>query len=81
MAMARGGDKDNRSEFYGIVQERPEKSGRVGKWVIGDQTVIADTRTEFDQEDGTLSVGSCAKVKFRDGRVHEIDSEPMADCR
>jgi hypothetical protein len=76
---AKRGDS-NRSEFYGIVQERPENALQ-GKWVIGGRTFITDAGTEFDQSDGKLTVGSCAKVHLRNGRVHEIDSEPMRDCR
>jgi hypothetical protein len=81
MAMARrGGDDGNRSEFYGIVEERPENSLR-GTWIIGGRAFTADAGTEFDQSEGPLTVGSCAKVEVRNGRVHEIDSEPMRDCR
>ncbi len=81
MALAkRGGDDDNRSEFYGIVQARPENVLQ-GEWVIGGRTFVADAGTEFDQSEGQLRVGSCAKVHVRNGRVHEIDSEPMRDCQ
>lgn len=76
----RGGDDGNRSEFYGIVQERP-KSALQGEWVIGGQTFTVDANTEFDQTEGELTIGSCAKVHIRNGRVHEIDSEPMRNCR
>lgn len=76
----RGGRDDNRWEFYGIVQAKPE-NGYQGEWVIGGRSFISDHGTEIDESDGYLSVGSCAKVQVRDGRVHEIDSEPMYDCR
>jgi hypothetical protein len=81
MVLAKGGsDKENRSEFYGIVQMRPEK-GSQGTWVIGSRAFTADAGTEFDQSAGQLTVGSCAKVHVRNGRVHEIDSEPMPNCK
>ena len=81
MALAkRGGDGDKRSAFYGFVQERPEQ-GRHGDWVIGGRTVATDAGTEFDQSEGPLRVGSCAKVHIRNGRIHEIDSEPIRNCR
>ena len=76
----RGGDDRNRSEFYGIVEFRPEYA-RQGEWVIGGYTFIADAETELDQSEGPLTIGSCVKVHLRDGRVHEIDSEPMRNCR
>ena len=79
IAKRSGGDK-NRYEFYGIVQARPH-NGRQGEWVIGGRTFFADHGTEFDETEGLLSIGSCAKVHIRNGRVHEIDSEPMQDCR
>lgn len=76
----RGGTDDNRSEFYGIVQSLPAKGLR-GEWVISGRIIIADTGTEFDQVEGKLAVGRCVKVHIRNGRVHEIDSEPMRNCR
>lgn len=76
----RGGDDKNRAEFYGLIQERPQ-NGLQGEWVIGSQVIVTDAGTEFDQNEGNLMVGSCAKVKMRDGYIHEIDSEPMHDCR
>lgn len=76
----RGGTDDNRSEFYGVVQSLPEKGLR-GVWVIAGRSVKADAGTEFDQVEGKLAVGRCVKVHIRNGRVHEIDSEPMRNCR
>jgi hypothetical protein len=81
MALAkRDRDIDERSEFNGIVQSRPENALE-GVWVIGGQTYKADAGTEFDQTEGELTVGSCAKVHIRGGHVHEIDSEPMRNCK
>lgn len=80
-ALAEGGDKDkNRSEFSGIVQSRPD-NGNHGQWVIGGRTVLTTSSTQFDEAEGPLKAGSCAKVKIRNGRIHEIDSEPMTDCQ
>lgn len=80
LAMAKkGSDGETRGAFYGVVDARPE--GRLqGMWVIGGRTFTADDRTEFDQAEGDLQVGGCAKVEVRNGRVHEIDSEPRGDC-
>ncbi len=79
LAKRSGGD-GNRSEFYGIVQERPQKELR-GQWVIGGRRYMPDSETEFDETQGPLRVGTCAKVQMRNDRVHEIDSEPMQDCQ
>ena len=81
MALAkRGGDDGNRSELYGIVQERPA-NGLHGEWVIDGEIFVTDAETEFDQYEGDLAVGSCVKVHMRYDRVHEIEGEPMRDCQ
>ncbi|MCC7248422.1 MAG: hypothetical protein IT473_07355 [Lysobacter sp.] len=74
-----GRDEGGRERYYGIVRSMPE--GRLGEWVIGSRRVVADRATEFDETEGRLAVGDCAKIDIRNGRVHEIDSEPASDCR
>lgn len=76
----RGSDNDDRSDYYGIVQSRP-LDVLEGVWVIGGRTFQADAGTESDQRAGALTVGRCAKVHIRNGRVHEIDSEPLRNCQ
>jgi hypothetical protein len=75
----RGGDED-RVRYYGIIESKPTQ-GLHGDWVIGGRTVTTSPGTEFDQSEGALAIGGCAKVDFRNGRVHEIDTEPMRDCK
>ena len=77
-AMARDDDRD-RVRFYGWVESIPD--GLHGTWIIGGRRVTTDSRTEFDQLEGPLVIGGCAKVDIRNGFVHEIDSEPPEDCR
>jgi hypothetical protein len=72
------GDED-RVRLIGTIQSMPE--GLLGDFVIGGQTFSATPETEFDELDGPLTVGGCAKVDLRNGMVHEIDSEPVGDCR
>lgn len=63
----------------GIVQSRP--AGKVGTWVIGGRTFVATRATRLDTLEGPLSVGACAKVRFRGTNTAiEIDSEPASDC-
>jgi len=76
---AKDGGEQERIRFYGVVQTIPE--GRLGAWLIGGRQVFVGPQTEFDELDGPLLVGGCAKVEIRDGVVHEIDSEPPHDCR
>lgn len=77
-AAKRGGE--DRARYYGIVESMPTP-GFQGDWVIGGRTVSTGPQTQFDQREGALGIGVCAKVDFRNGRVHEIDSEPMRNCR
>lgn len=72
-------DNRDRFRFYGWVESMPE--GLHGTWIIGGQRVTTTPGTEFDQEEGPLMVGGCAKVDIRGGAVHEIDSEPAGNCR
>ena len=71
-------DTKDRVRFYGWVESMPE--GMLGTWIIGGQTFVAGPGTEFDEVDGPLKVGGCAKVDIRGGALHEIDSEPHHDC-
>lgn len=72
-------NRRDRNRFYGIVEKMPEE--RSGTWIIGGMELVPGPRTQFDETEGPLRVGGCAKVDIRQGRVHEIDSEPMEDCR
>lgn len=72
--------KDGDIVHQGIVTAKPA-TGLRGTWVIGGQTFVTVARTQFDQVEGPLVVGACAKVKIRNGAVKEIDSEPARDCR
>ena len=67
----RGSDDENRQFFIGIIQSMPS-SGLQGEWIIGDQSFSAIPGTEYDQQDGPLSVDGCARVELRNGMVHEI---------
>lgn len=77
-----GADDSERPSFYGIVKSMPA-GGMTGEWMIGDQTVIADGQTQFQQMAGPLAVDGCAKVKLvaqGSNIAHEIESENMSDC-
>jgi hypothetical protein len=75
---AKDGDRD-RVRFYGWVESMPP--GMQGTWIIGGREVTAGPHTRFDELEGALKVGACAKVDIRGGVVREIDSEPPRDCR
>ncbi len=79
-SLARRGGDDARGRHYGVVESRPAE-GLHGEWVIGGRRITTSSETEFDQREGLLAIGTCAKVDLRGGRVHEIDSEPLRDCQ
>jgi len=66
----------------GLVESRP--IGLLGEWRVGGQTFVANNNTEFDFNEGPLTVGSCAKVRYFVSNnvkiADEIDSEPQRDC-
>ena len=66
------------NDIYGIIKNRPD--GKVGTWVVGGRSVEVTERTDLDEDDGPLKVGSCAKVEIDDGKVEEIESEPLNKC-
>ena len=70
---------DNRTLFYGLVDMRP--AGLQGTWTIDGRQFATNPQTDFDQVDGPLIVGSCAKVDLQNGLVNEIESESIDDCR
>ncbi len=73
------GGEENRTISYGLVDMMP--AGLQGTWTIDGRQFVTNPQTEYDQEDGRLIIGGCAKVDLRNGLVHEIDSEPIDDCR
>ncbi|MCS6846593.1 MAG: DUF5666 domain-containing protein [Anaerolineae bacterium] len=66
----------------GLVESRPV--GLLGEWTIGGLVFLANNDTEFDFDEGPLTVGSCAKVRYFTSNgvriADEIDSEPQRDC-
>ncbi len=66
----------------GLVEGRP--IGLLGEWTIGGLVFLANNNTEFDFDEGPLTVGSCAKVRYFTSNgvriAREIDSEPQRDC-
>lgn len=65
--------------FTGIVQSKPI-GGLHGIWLIAETMLRTNVSTHFNQQDGRLRVGACVKVELRNGKVHEIDSEPAHNC-
>ena len=80
----RGGDDHGQtfyaveSKFHGIIQARPQSLQ--GEWVIGGRSYTTTSKTEFDESEGPLLVGTCAKVRIRNWHIREIESEPMSNC-
>ena len=67
------------SKYYGIIESRPETLQ--GEWVIRGRTFRTEAKTKFDQSEGPLRVGSCAKVRIRNDHVREISNGLWHYCR
>jgi hypothetical protein len=65
-------------DFFGIIENRPD--GKVGTWVIGGRSVEVTKNTDLDEDNGPLKVGSCAEVEIDNGKVEDIESEPLSRC-
>ncbi len=78
----RADDEQDEREWLGIVNNRPESLR--GTWVIGDKVFETNKKTEFKEENGPLTVGACAKVKYyRSSEVNyavKLKSEEREKC-
>ncbi len=79
---AQAGDDD--LIWRGLIEATPGDGTRIGEWTVGGKVFVANAGTEFDEEEGTLVIGACAKVKYVESNganiADEIDSEPAGDC-
>ena len=66
-------------EHKGIIHARP--AGTAGNWIIGDNVYKATDKTKLDEEKGPLTVGACAEVEVKKGKVTEIETESMKKCQ
>lgn len=66
-------------EYKGIIHARP--AGTAGNWIIGDNVYKATEKTKLDEEKGPLKVGACAEIEVKNGKVTEIETEPMKKCQ
>lgn len=65
-------------EFYGTVESRPTENP--GIWVISGQQVEVTDKTEIENDNGPLVVGSCVEVEHKKGVVKEIESAKPSKC-
>ena len=66
-------------ELYGMVQQMPEN--RIGAWVIGGQRVVVTERTQIEEDDGRIRVGTCVEVEYEGKIVEEIEHKPIGKCK
>jgi hypothetical protein len=67
-----------KDDYYGIVESRP--GGKVGIWIVGGRSVEVTESTDPDEDNGPLEIGTCAEVDIDEGKVEEIESEPVGKC-
>ncbi|MDI1309660.1 MAG: DUF5666 domain-containing protein [Methylotenera sp.] len=65
-------------EFYGTVESRPTQNA--GVWIVNGQQLEVTDKTEIDQDDGPLIVGSCVEVEHKKGVVKELESVKSSKC-
>lgn len=65
-------------EFYGTVESRPTENP--GIWVISGQQVEVTDKTEIENDNGPLVVGSCVEVEHKKGVAKEIESAKPSRC-
>ncbi len=65
-------------DLHGIIKSRPD--GKVGTWVVGKHSVQVTEKTRLKEHKGPLTIGACAEVDIHDGKVKEIESEPLRKC-
>ncbi len=65
-------------EFYGTVESRPTENP--GIWVVSGQQVEVTDKTEIENDNGPLVVGSCVEVEHKKGVVKEIESAKPSKC-
>ena len=68
-----------KEDFYGIIESRPE--GKVGTWIIDGRSVNVTEKTELDEDNGPLNIGTCAEVDIDNRLVEEIEGEPIKKCK
>lgn len=75
--------EDHGSSVRGVVEAKPTV-GRNGTWTIKGLKFEVDDHTKFEQENGLLAVGSCAKVQFKtEGAVNKalrIERKRPQEC-
>lgn len=76
-------DDDDGLQHRGLIESMPDGGGQ-GTWVVGGKTFQATADTEYDVEEGPLTLGACAEVDYVvEGDMNvarKIDSESADDC-
>ncbi len=50
-------------KFYGVIEELPNTTGRIGDWKVSGRVVHVSTTTTIEQRDGPLAVGAKVEVE------------------
>ena len=77
-AMAIAATAGAEDDIHGILKSRPQ--GVAGTWVIDGRAFVADRHTRLDESRGPLKVGVCVEAEYEDGRLEEIESQPIDQC-
>ena len=50
-------------KFYGVIEELPNTTGRIGDWKVSGRVVHVSTSTMIEQRDGPVAVGAKVEVE------------------
>lgn len=64
--------------FVGVIRMMPRDG--VGTWLIGTTTITTGSTTFLDDAQGSLAVGTCARVEMRRENVLRITRLKLAGC-
>ena len=70
-------DDDNEVKFTGTITSLPSTPGFIGDWIVSGRIVHVTSRTEIDQEDGVIAVGTSVKVEGLARSDGSIDAEEI----
>ncbi len=64
-------------KFYGVIEELPNTTGRIGDWKVSGRVVHVSTTTIIEQRDGPLAVGAKVEVEGSQRADGSVDARKI----
>ncbi|MBP6821082.1 MAG: hypothetical protein KA368_06040 [Acidobacteria bacterium] len=68
---------DSSFKFYGVIEELPNTTGRIGDWKVTGRVVHVSTTTVIRQEDGPVAVGAKVEVEGSQRTDGSVDASEI----